>query len=136
VPTIVDETTEIGVASSPPGAKIYVNSTDTGKITPAKLAVPKRTGDSISITLRLKGYEPFTFKSVEVGETSQQKAELVKMKTESSSPARCRTPDRAGCRRDAKGCCLEGSGSGSGGRNGSGSRTGSGAEDPDGLLRP
>ncbi len=129
------DTTEIGVASSPPGAKIYVDGVDTGKITPAKLDVPRKTGDSISISLRLKGYEPFTFKSVNVGEDSQQKAELIKIKSDGSAAPRCRTPERAGCRRDGKGCCLP-EGPGSGGRNGSGGKTGSAAEDPDGLLRP
>ena len=130
--TVVDTETEIGVASLPPGARIYVDGVDTGKITPAKLDVPRKSHGSIAITLKLKGYEAFTFRSVEVGESSQQKAELVKIKTEGSSAPRCRTPERAGCHRDSKGCCLEGTGN----RNGSGAKTGSAAEDPDGLLRP
>ncbi len=132
----IPDTTEIGVASSPPGAKIYVDGVDTGKITPAKLDVPRKAGGSLSISLRLKGYEPFTFRSVDVGDNSQQKAELIKMRTDSGNAVpRCRTPERAGCRHDSKGCCLP-EGSGSGNRNGSGARTGSAAEDPDGLLRP
>ena len=130
--TVVDTVTEIGVASVPSGARIYVDGVDTGKITPAKLDVPRKSHGSIAITLKLKGYEAFTFRSVEVGESSQQKAELVKIKTEGSSAPRCRTPERAGCHRDSKGCCLEGTGN----RNGSGAKTGSAAEDPDGLLRP
>ncbi len=133
-PTVVDTAAEIGVASSPPGARIYVDGIDTGKITPAKLDVPRRSRSSIAITLKLKGYEPFTFRSVDVGESSQQKAELIKIKGDGGSAPRCRTPERAGCRRDSKGCCLEGAGSGS--RNGSGARAGSATEDPDGLLRP
>jgi serine/threonine protein kinase len=134
-PATVVDTTEIGVASSPPGAKIYVDGVDTGKITPAKLDVPRRSGNAIAISLRLRGYEPFTFKSVDVGESSQQKAELIKLETKGSAAPRCRTPEHANCRRDSKGCCLP-DGSGSGGRNGSGGRTGSAAEDPDGLLKP
>jgi serine/threonine protein kinase len=132
--TIVDPTTEIGVASSPPGARIYVDGVDTGKITPAKLDVPKQAHSAIAITLKLKGYEPFTFRSVDEGESSQQKAELVKIKTDGNSAPRCRTPERAGCHRDSKGCCVEGAGSGS--KNGSGAKAGSATDDPDGLLRP
>ena len=131
---VVETANEIGVASSPPGARIYVDGIDTGKITPAKLDVAKKSRSSIAITLKLKGYEPYTFRSVEVGESSQQKAELIKLKGDGGSAPRCRTPERAGCRRDSKGCCLEGTGSG--GRNGSGARAGSATEDPDGLLRP
>ena len=129
-PAVEDTSSEIGVASVPSGAKIYVDSVDTGKITPAKLEVPKKPGHTISITLKLKGYEPFTFKSVEVGDGSQQKAELIKLRTDGSAAPRCKTPERASCRRDGKGCCLP-EGSGSGGRG-----SGKGIEDPDGLLRP
>jgi hypothetical protein len=132
--TVLDTTTEIGVASSPPGARIYVDSVDTGKITPAKLDVPKKAHSAIAITLKLKGYEPFTFRSVDVAEGSQQKAELVKIKTDGNPAPRCRTPDRAGCHRDSKGCCVEGAGSGS--KNGSGAKAGSATDDPDGLIRP
>jgi serine/threonine-protein kinase len=134
VSTVVDTTTQIGVASSPPGARIYVDGVDTGKITPDKLDVPKKSRSSIAITLKLKGYEPFTFRSVDVAESSQQKAELIRIKTDGGSAPRCRTPERAGCHRDSKGCCVEGAGSGS--RNGSGAKTGSAADDPDGLMRP
>jgi serine/threonine-protein kinase len=132
--TVVDTTTEIGVASSPPGARIYVDGIDTGKITPAKLDVPKKSHSSIALTLKLKGYEAFTFRSVDVGDSSQQKAELVKLRTEGGSAPHCRTPDRSGCHRDSKGCCVEGAGSGS--KNGSGAKAGSAIDDPDGLLRP
>jgi hypothetical protein len=127
----VSDTTEIGVASSPQGARIYVDGVDTGKITPAKLDVPHRSHGSIAISLRLKGYEPFTFRSVDVADSSLQKAELIKLK-EGNAP-RCRTAERANCRRDGKGCCLP---EGSGSRNGSGARNGSATEDPDGLLKP
>jgi serine/threonine protein kinase len=126
-PPVEDTDSEIGVASNPMGARIYVDNVDTGKITPAKLDVPKKR-HSISITLKLKGYEPFTFRSVEVGDGSQQKAELVKLKNEINTSPRCKTPEHAGCRRDGKGCCLP---------EGPGNRPGKGStEDPDGLLRP
>jgi hypothetical protein len=133
--TIPDET-EIGVSSSPSGARIYVDNVDTGKITPAKLNVPRKRAKSISITLRLKGYEQFTFKSVDVSEASQQKAELVKVKTASHPSSRCRTPDRPGCKRDYDDCCLPEAGSGKPPGTKQGSAAGSAASDRDDLMRP
>ena len=135
-PTIHDEaptSSEIGVSSTPPGARIYVDNVDTGKITPAKLEVPRKPKRSISIMLKLKGYETYTFKSVDVGESSHQKVDL-KTRTDSPPPVRCRTPERSGCKRDTKGCCLPESSTT--GHSGSGTKAGSAAEDPDGLLKP
>jgi hypothetical protein len=125
-------TVEILVGSTPAGARIYVNNVDTGKTTPDKLDVPRK-GGPISITLRLKSYEPFTFRGVDVSESSKQIAELVKIR--STPPVtKCKTPERSGCARDAKGCCV--SESTSAGHNGSGTKNGSASQDPDGLLHP
>ena len=136
-PTIRDEPpaiTEIGVSSTPSGARIYVDGVDTGKITPDKLEIPRKRSKPISITLKLKGYDTYTFRSVEVGANTQQKAELVKAKADLPPPVKCRTPERSGCRRDAKGCCVPESSTGN--HTGSGNKTGSAAEDPDGLIKP
>ena len=119
------------MSSSPSGARIYVDNVDTGKITPAKLAVPRKRAKSISITLRLKGYDQFTFKSVDVGEPSQQKAELSKTKSVSHPASRCHTAERPGCKRDSYDCCVPESGYG---RPGPGKGSGSG--DGDDLMRP
>ena len=114
----VDQLTEIKVTSTPPGARILVDGSETGKITPATLSVPKKAGHKISIQLRLAGYNFYMFKEVDVGEDSVQDKELVKLKSGGRNPV------------------------GSGGsvkNNGSGSKTGSGADgskDPDGLMRP
>lgn len=136
-PTLPDEV-EIGVSSSPPGARVYVDGVDTGKITPAKLRVPVGSSSSLSVTLKLKGYEPFTFRSIDVREGSQQKAELVKIK--SAGPVvKCRTAERAGCTRDSRGCCVaDGPGYGNVSRPGpgKGSGQGSGVGDRDDLMRP
>jgi serine/threonine-protein kinase len=114
----VERYTDIEVISSPFGAKIFVDGSDTGKVTPATLSVPKKVGKKISISLRLKGYTNYTFKAVDIGDRSQQKIELVKAKTGGTIST----------------------GPGSGGRtNGSGNKTGSGGQgsaDPDGLMRP
>ena len=111
----VDLSSEIDVISAPSGAKIYVDNVDTGKVTPDTLSFPRATAKSIAITLRLRGYNSFTFKAVDATASSQQKIELVKAKTGGPVPP----------------------GPGSG-RNGSGNKTGSGtqAKDPDGLMRP
>lgn len=134
-PTIAgDPESEIHVISTPARARIYLDDVDTREHTPATLKVP-RTAKSISITLKLKGYAPFTFESVDAGESSRQEAELVKLKT-GGARGRCRTPERPRCVRDARGCCEpEGSGSR---RNHHGNKAGSAAQnsDPDGLIRP
>ncbi len=123
-----DINSEITVSSSPSGARVFVDNVDTGKITPTTLEIPKKSDKPISITLRLKGYEPFTFKPVDARESSPQAAELVKIR--SGAPAvKCRTVERTGCPRDSKGCCVP---AGAGGRTSSGSAS----DDPDGLLRP
>jgi serine/threonine-protein kinase len=109
-----DATSEIDVISAPPGAKIFVNGLDTGKVTPDTLSFPKNEAKKISIALRLRGYSTFTFKAVDATESSQQKVELVKQKSSTPGP-------------------------GSGKTTGSGAKTGSGAQgpkDPDGLMRP
>jgi serine/threonine-protein kinase len=116
--TAVDQSTEIEVISAPTGAKIFIDGSNTGKLTQATLSVPRKPGKKIEISLRLKGYNTFTFKRVDVGASSQQKAELVKARTGGTIPTA----------------------SGSGSRtNGSGNKTGSGGQgsaDPDGLMRP
>ena len=134
-PTIPDDRmAEIGVSSTPPGARIYVNGSDTGKTTPDKLKLSAKARSSIAITLKLKGYEPFTLKSVDVKDGELPEAELVKIRSGNPPPAvRCRTADRPGCARDSKGCCVPESGTS---RTGSGNRAGSGTQDPDDLMRP
>jgi hypothetical protein len=47
---------------------------------------------------------------------------------------KCKAPERSGCSRDAKGCCVP-AGSGTG-HTTSGNRTGSARQDPDDLMRP
>jgi hypothetical protein len=106
---------EIDVISAPPGAHVLVDGSDTGKVTPTTLMVPKKRGAKISITLRLKGYNTTTLKSVDTAENSQQRIELVKAKPAISTPP-----------------------TSTGRTNGSGNKPGSaaGSDDPDGLMRP
>ena len=123
--------TDITVTSVPARAKILVDGVESGKLTPSTLTIPK--GKRVEITLRLRGYEPYAFKPVQGGASSDLNAELVKSK--SSTVPTCRGPQRAGCARDARGCCLpDSTGTGSGRANGSGSR--SPTSDPDGLMTP
>jgi len=113
-----ERNTEIDVDSVPSNAKIFVDGSDTGKLTPATLSVPRKPGKKLQITLRLKGYNIFTFKAVDAGENSKQTTELVK--TKGGGPISV--------------------GPGSGGRtNGSGTKNNSGTQgsaDPDALLHP
>jgi serine/threonine-protein kinase len=137
--TPAERYSDIDVSSTPPGAKILVDGSDTGKVTPATLSVPnKKPGKRISIKLRLKGYNDFTFK-VYAEDSSQLKTDLVKAKSEGVATGRCSTPERAGCKRNSAGCCVP-EGTGGGGRNNdSGNKTGSagqGSADRDGLMRP
>jgi hypothetical protein len=124
---LIDDTTEIDVRSSPPGARIYVDNVDQERNTPAKLHVPK-TGHSISIMLRLKGYESYTFKPVDIRAASQQTADLVKTKS-TTTTSKCKTAEHPGCSRDSKGCCA---GEGSGAKQGSAAQV----PDRDDLMRP
>src|SRR5262249_12080973 len=101
-PTLPEEI-QIRVSSSPPGARISVDNAEPGKTTPAKLGMPKGS-HPVSITLRLKGYEPYTFKSVDANEASNQSTDLVKIRM-TTQTVKCKTPERSGCPRDAKGCC-------------------------------
>jgi len=114
--------TEIDVESSPPNAKIFVDGADTGKITPATLSVPKKPGKKLQITLRLKGYNNFSFKAVDAGENSKQTTELVMVKTKGGGPIS--TAPGSGGRT-----------SGSGTKN-SGSGGSQGSADPDALMHP
>jgi len=130
----VEPNVEIAVSSTPSGARIFVDGTDTGKLTPATLSVPKKDA-KLAISLHLKGYTSVSFKA-DRSASSQQRIELPKSKLVDSPPARCRVADRAGCTRDAKGCCLpEGSTSGGRGSGKPGSEN-QGSADPDGLMHP
>jgi serine/threonine-protein kinase len=124
---VIDDTTEVDVRSSPPGARIYVDNVDQERNTPAKLHL-SRAGHSISIMLRLKGYESYTFKPVDVRAASQQTADLVKSKS-TTSTSKCKTSEHPGCTRDSKGCCV---GEGSGAKQGSATQV----PDRDDLMRP
>jgi serine/threonine-protein kinase len=115
----VDAFSEIGVTSTPPGAKIFVDGSDTGKVTPSTLRIPKKPGIKISVTLRLKGYNSFTFKEVDASEDSQQEIDLVK--AGSGSGVRI------------KGTGTGGKTKGSGNKRGG---AGQGSADPDGLMPP
>jgi serine/threonine-protein kinase len=132
----VEPNVEIAVMSTPSGARIFVDGTDTGKLTPATLSVPKKD-TKLAISLHLKGYISASFKA-DRSASSQQRIELSKAKPVDVLVTRCKVSERAGCSRDAKGCCLPET-STSGGRNSSGNKTGSatqGSADPDGLMRP
>jgi len=137
----IEPNVDIEVSSVPSGARIYVEGSDTGKLTPAPLSFPKVKGKKLAIALHLKGYTAASFKA-DLGDSSRLTIELVKIKVVDTPVVRCKTSERAGCARDGKGCCLpEGQGPGSAGRtNGSGARAGSaqgqGSADPDGLMRP
>jgi len=114
--------TEIDVDSVPPNAKIFVDGADTGKITPATLSVPKKPGKKLQITLRLKGYNIFSFKAVDAGENSKQTTELVLLKTKG-------------------GPISVGPGSGGRTNNGAGTKNNGsggtqGSADPDALMHP
>ena len=72
----------------------------------------------VAISLRLKGYTPFSFKPVDAGESLQVKAELVKLKATTTTTS---TPPNGN------------------GRNGQEPKRGSaarGSGDPDGLMPP
>ncbi len=116
----VERYTEIEVDSVPSNAKIFVDGSDTGKLTPATLSVPKKPGKKLQITLRLKGYTNFTFKAVDAGENSKQTTELVK--TKGGGPISVGPPS---------GGRTNGSGTKN---NGSGGTQGS--ADPDALMHP
>ncbi|HET7501453.1 MAG TPA: serine/threonine-protein kinase [Kofleriaceae bacterium] len=124
------------VSSTPPGARIFVDGTDTGKLTPSPLIFPsKMKGKRVAIALHLKGFTTLSSK-VEVGASGEQQFEL-KAKAEAPPPPRCRTAERAGCTRDGKGCCLpEAAGQGTPPGHGSGTKQGSAKQDPDGLMKP
>ena len=94
-----------------------VDGVDTGKTTPTTLFIPKKKGSKVSISLRLKGYTPFSFRPVDAGESSQLKAELVKLKATTTST----TPPTGNGR------------TGQDGKKGSAAR---GSGDPDGLMPP
>jgi eukaryotic-like serine/threonine-protein kinase len=117
--------TEIKVTSTPSGAKILVDGVDTLKVTPNVLTVPRRKDRKVSITLKLRGYNNHTFRSVDVGEDANLETDLDKAK---DSP-RCRVAERAGCKRDSMGCCLPEREPRAGSAN-------QGSGDPDGLMRP
>jgi serine/threonine-protein kinase len=115
--TVHPEKVTIDVSSTPPGARVFIENVDTGKVTPTQLKFPRAPGKTHAITLKLKGYNNYT-KSVDSGEDLKQKIELVKAKT---------------------GGVTMPSGTGNPGRgNGSGNKAGSaqGSADPDGLMRP
>jgi serine/threonine protein kinase len=111
----VEANAEIDVISSPPGAKIYVDNVDTGKVTPFTLSFDRSAAKTVAISLKLKGYSTYLFKPVDASQSSQQQGEMVKLKAGLTPP-----------------------GPGSGTKPGTGTKTGSGtqAKDPDGLMRP
>ena len=80
-----DEKIEITVTSSPPGAKIFVDGVETGKVTPNVVRIPIAAGKKVPITLRLRGYNTYSFKA-DASESSQLNAELVKTKTSGAPP--------------------------------------------------
>jgi len=127
---------KIDVTSSPAGAHILVDGLDTGKVTPDTLLFPKASGKRFSVTLRLRGYDTYTFKAVDAGESSTQEVELVKTKAVVVPAPVCKGPQPARCRHDSAGCCVPDAT----GRNpGSGTRPTpptQGSSDPDGLMHP
>jgi hypothetical protein len=79
--TLAVDNVAIQIVSTPPGAHIFVDNTDTGKVTPAPLTFPK--GNSkVQISLRLKGYAP-TGSRVDTSTSSEQRYELAKAKPQS-----------------------------------------------------
>ena len=136
--TIVEnESPEISLSSSPPGARIYVDNRDIDQTTPTRMRIPNKSATPITITLRLKGYESVSLRSTELA-GPRYRVELVKIKT-SPPPVKCRIADRAGCARDSRGCCTaETSGYGSATRPTQGNKAGSGSGvgDRDDLMKP
>jgi serine/threonine-protein kinase len=132
-----DGRVDIAVDSDPAGARILVGGVDTQRTTPTTLSLPR--GERVQIQLKLKGFDSYAFKPFEV-ETSMQLATALKAKS-GGSAAPCRTPQRAGCAHDSKGCCIPdviGPG-GPGSGKGSGSATKPPVQrpaDPDGLMHP
>jgi serine/threonine protein kinase len=116
--TEVIANSDIDVISVPSGAHVLVDGVDTGKTTPTTLHFPKKKGTKISITLRLKGYSSHTFRSVDTDKNSQQRHELTKVKTGSTTSSTSGNSNRP---------------SGSGTKSGSAAR---GSGDPDGLMPP
>ncbi len=116
-----DASSEITVLSAPSGAKVLVDGTETGQVTPATLSIARQPSRTISISLRLKGYNNFTFRPVDVARSSEQKIELVKVKTGSS------VPTSAGNISKPSGSVTKPPGP---------ATKPTGSQDPDGLMRP
>ena len=69
-----DSAGAVGVASEPPGAAIFVDGDDSGRVTPAEL---ERAPGRVSIELRLEGYEPLAREvRVRAGERAEVRGEL------------------------------------------------------------
>ena len=72
----------IHATSNPEGAAIYINGTDTGKKTYASLQIA-RTKKPALIVMKLKGYDDFTFKDVDLdrGEITESATLVAKKAT-------------------------------------------------------
>jgi serine/threonine protein kinase len=115
------DSVEITVISTPPGAHIFVDNVDTGKVTPAPLSFPKLTGKKVAISMRLKGYQTSPNLKVDTGERSELRYELKARSTGGGTPPPPPVPNNA---------------------NPNGKNAGSNKpptpnnSDPDGLMRP
>jgi serine/threonine-protein kinase len=69
------EEISIDVNSSPEGARISVDGHDAKEVTPAKLRMVRERGKTVTISLRLKGYNTVA-KTVDISESSKVRAEL------------------------------------------------------------
>ena len=110
------ENISIEVGSTPDNAKIFVDGSDTHKVTPATLHLERKPGSKVTIALKLKGYNTFS-RTVDTADSAQIAAELTRVRGSGPVP----------------GTGSAGKTNGSGGKPGG--TPGSNA-DPDGLMRP
>ena len=99
----------ITLTTTPPGAAIYIDGIDTGKVTPQPIEVP-REKKAVTITLRLDRYQDKVLKNLSVDSDVNDTFELKKKSS--------------------------GTGKGTGTGKGSGKGSGSGRKDDTGLERP
>ena len=92
VEATVAKTVDIDVSSTPDGAEIYMNASDTGQKTPATVHVP-RDAKPPTLTLKLHGYADVTFASVALDDDKvTRSATMKKVATTTTTPPQHTTP--------------------------------------------